>query len=312
MRRGTLFFLVFLLSFMGGCWVIVGTVVKSIRDESEPKVAKNSILHLQLEGIILKPDRFLKNLRKYAKMDQVRAVVIEINSPGGVVGPSQAIYDEILRTRTKLEKPVVVTCSAVTASGAYYAAVAADKIITQPGTMMGSIGVIMEFANLEKLYDWAKIKRYSITTGKYKDSGAEYRPMRTDEQELFQDLVDDVHRQFKEAVADGRKMKMALVESYADGRILTGRQAVELGFADRLGDLQDAIDEAVNLAGIEGEPELFEPPSQRPSLLDLLGGMAEENEAEGSLHGLHRLLKGELVGKPLFMMPGTWDMDLVQ
>lgn len=307
MKRTGLFIAITLLVFIGGCLAFMGAIVSTLKNETDPSVAKNSILILDLEGIIIKPESLLKQLRKYRDRDEIKAVVVRINSPGGVVGPSQSLYEEIKRTREKMKKPVVAYCGSVAASGAFYAAMGADRIVTEPGAMLGSMGVIMEFANLEKLFDWAKIHRFSITSGKFKDSGAPYRAMRNEERELFQNLIDDVHQQFVDAVADGRKMKSSVVEELADGRVFTGEQAVELGLADMVGDFQEAVDEAARLAGIKGEPELFEPPSLKPNFLELMLGLTEDESSEKSLRKLSHVLGMELLGKPLFLMPGTFE-----
>jgi protease-4 len=264
-----------------------------------------SILHLKLEGVIMDGGRFLKGLKKYREDKSIKAIVIEINSPGGVVGPSQEIFQEIKRTREEFKKPVVAVSPGLMASGAYYAAVAADKIVVAPGALVGSIGVIMEFANLERLYDWAKINRYTITTGKYKDSGAEYRPMRDDERELFQTMINEVWEQFKDAVAEGRNLKKADVEPYADGRVMTGASAVKAGLVDNVGTVDDAFKLAADLAGIE-DYEIFEMPKKRPSLFDML-----ESEEDASVQVaekmINKVMKADLVNQPLFLMPGYWS-----
>jgi protease-4 len=280
--------------------------------------AKNSILHLELDGVIMDGRKFLKSLLKYSKNDKIKAIVISVNSPGGVVGPSQEIYDELRHVREDLKKPVVVYSGGLMASGAYYVAVAADKIIVEPGVMMGSIGVIMEFINMEKLYDWAKIHRYTINTGKYKDSGAEFRPMREDERALFQDLVNDVWGQFKAAVAEGRGLKPEFVNQYADGRVFTGSQGVKLGFADDFGTLEDAYDVAADLAGLGDDYEVFEPPKHRNSVLDYFA-QGDDDEADSLSHVLgmgrksgmaamaERVLPLGLANRPLYLMPGAFE-----
>lgn len=300
--------LVLFVVFGGLLVALIGTSAYHMFGEPSAKVkAKNSILHLELNGIILDSKKFLKHLVKYRKDDHIKAVVIEINSPGGVVGPSQEIYEEISRIREEFKKPVVIVSSGLLASGAYYAAVAGDKILVQPGTMVGSIGVIMEFVNLEKLYDWAKVGRYSITTGKYKDSGAEYRAMREDEKALFQDMINDVWGQFKDAVADGRNLEMDQVEKYADGRVITGSQAVQLGFADGFGTLEDAYETAADLANLD-DYEVFDPPKRKPNLFELFA--ADEDDMHGQwgkqVEGvMNKVFRTELANKPLFLMPGA-------
>ena len=295
---------------------VLGSSLISLFGDSHPRVtAKNSILHMDLEGVIMDGRKFIKTLDKYRKDDHIKAVVIEINSPGGVVGPSQELYQEIKRVREEFKKPVVVVSTSMMASGAFYAAVAADKIIVAPGTMMGSIGVIMEFTNLEKLYDWAKVSRYSITTGKFKDSGAEYRPMRDDERALFQDLINDVYEQFKTAVAEGRNLKPDFVSQYADGRVFTGAQGVKLGFADQVGTREDAYNKAAELAGLGDNYEIFDPPKKRPGLLEMITGGGEDEDAvtklsknfRGELAGVvDHLLKTKFNNQPLYLMPGNW------
>ena len=291
---------------------LVGSSAVSLFGDSAVKVtAKNSILHLELDGVILDGKKFLKSLLKYRKNDKIKAIVISINSPGGVVGPSQEIFEEIKRAREDFKKPVVVHSAGLMASGAFYAAVAADKIIVAPGTLMGSIGVIMEFMNMEKLYDWAKVKRYSITTGKFKDSGAEYRAMRDDERALFQTMINEVWEQFKDAVAQGRGLKKEFVNQYADGRVFTGAQGVKLGFADDLGTLEDAYDVAADLANLD-DYEVFEPPKHKPGILDLLGQAEDEEGADSAIEKsvnavTNKLLHTQLSNRPLYLMPGAME-----
>lgn len=304
MRKGLwrLFtFVVVVVVFIAG--VVSGSMgFFSSREKHVP--SSGAVLVLDLEGIIADSDKFIRPLKKYRNQDRIKAVLVKVNSPGGMVGPSQEIYSELLRTRNEFKKPVVVACTSLAASGAYYSAVAANKIFANPGTLMGSIGVIMEFANLENLYDWAKIKRYAITTGAYKDSGAEYRPMRPDERQLFQSMLSQVHGQFKKAVSEGRKLPLAEVEKYADGRVFTGEAAVALGFADRLGTIEDALREAGKMGGIEGEPEIFEPPKKRPSIWQFVFSSDDEEDAEyrGPAAGF---LRARFIGKPVLLMPGA-------
>jgi protease-4 len=290
--------------------------------ESEKTLtAKNTILHLDMNGVIMNGKKFLKNLKKYKDDDRVKAIVININSPGGAVGPSQEIFHEIKVAR-ELKKPIICVSTGVMASGAYYSAVACDKIVVAPGALVGSIGVIMEFANLEKLYNWAMISRYSITSGKFKDSGAEYRGMREDEKALFQSMIDEVYAQFKTTVMTERKLKEDVVTEYADGRVFTGATAVKLGFADQVGFFEDAVKLAAKEANLGENYEVFEVPKKRMSIFDL-GGGGEEDDVN-SLADYADLLKGQAPGtksveaavkyimkteymnQPLYMMPGYW------
>lgn len=212
---------------------------------------KEGVGIIEVNGVIMDSKKFLKSLSRFEESKEVKAIVVRVNSPGGAVGPSQEIY-EALR---KFPKPVVASMSSVAASGGFYVAMAAQKVFANPGTITGSIGVIMEFANLEKLYEWAKVKRYVIKTGKFKDAGSEYREMTAEERELLQGMVDDVLLQFKQAVAAGRKVPLEEVTKIADGRIFSGNQALALKMIDSLGTLDDAVLEAGKIAGIQGKPK---------------------------------------------------------
>lgn len=293
-------------------------------DKSDTSVVtNNTVLQIDLEGVIMNGKKILKKIKKYKEDDRIKAVVININSPGGAVGPSQEIYAAIKAFRAETKKPVICSSSGLLASGAYYAAVGCDKIVVSSGSLVGSIGVIMEFANLEKLYDWAKVTRYSITTGKYKDSGAEYRQMRPDERALFQDLINDVYGQFVQAVADGRNLKVDFVKQYADGRVMTGSQAVKLGFADAEGTLEDAVKLAAETAKLGKDYKLYEAPTKRPGLWEYIQNDDDDEEAS-SLVGLAKLFskggvdqsmeasvrkvfRAETLNRPMMILPGFWE-----
>ncbi len=271
-------------------------------------ISKHSILKLKLDGVIIDGERFLKSLKKYREEKDIKAIVVEINSPGGVVGPSQEIFAELKKTREEFKLPVVAVSAGLMASGAYYSAVGADKIVVAPGAMVGSIGVIMEFANLEKLYEWAKIERFTINTGKFKDSGAEYRSMREDEKELFQTMINEVWGQFKAAVAEGRKLKPENVEPYADGRVFTGDFAVKNGFADEVGTIGRAYELAAELAGIS-DYDIFEVPKVKPSIFDLFASEDEEAHSSSQIVSelLNKTFNANLLNRPLLLMPGHWQ-----
>jgi protease-4 len=285
-------------------FVVVGGTISSFM-KHEDKVSGKAILKLELDGAIMDGKTFLKDLKKYREVGDIKGILVHVNSPGGVVGPSQEIYSELKRTKEVYKKPVVVSGAGLVASGAFYAAMAADKIIVNPGTLIGSIGVIMEFANLEKLYDWAKVQRYVIKTGAYKDTGAEYRGMREDEKKLLQGLMDDVLLQFKKAIAEGRHMPLEKVTPYADGRIFTGQQAVELGFADQVGTLTDAEEVIGEMTNLGKKPEIFEPPKEYDSIMEFITSNQSESRSEVQAF---KVLTNQfkLMGQPLFMMKGTF------
>jgi protease-4 len=261
---------------------------------------------IELNGVIMDSKATLRKLKDFEEDSNVKAVVLRLNSPGGAVAPSQEIYQSV----KNYKKPLVVSMGSLAASGAYYVAMGAKKVYANPGTITGSIGVIMEFANLEKLYDWAKIQRYVIKTGKFKDIGAEFREMTPEEKALLQGMVDNVLSQFKQAVADGRKLTLDQVTAIADGRIFSGSQAKEQHLVDALGTLQDAIDDAAKQAGLKENPEVVYPEKIRPRWLDLLlDGSSNEDRSEGShslISSLAQLLNGHVEKAVTGLEPGIY------
>jgi len=272
----------------------------------------NSILHLDLVGVILNGKQFLENLKEYREDKGIKAIIINVNSPGGAVGPSQEIYSELIKTRNQFSKPVVCYTSGLMASGGYYVALGCDKIIVAPGALLGSIGVIMSFANLEKLYDWAKISRYSITSGKFKDSGAEYRSMRDDEKKLFQEMIDEVYSQFKSTVKEARKeITPENLQTYTDGRVFTGQKAVDLKYADAVGTYDEAVDAAAAMADLKKDQyEIFSIPKKKKSIFDF-GEEETDDTINGVVkkviqNGVQNLLGLQLMNQPTYLMPGVW------
>lgn len=223
---------------------------------------------VELEGIIVQADQLVRELNEHRENPSVRAVVVRVNSPGGVVAPTQEIYAAIQRIR-KSGKPVVASLGAVAASGGYYVATAADRIYASPGTLTGSIGVIMQMANLEGLLKKVGVDYVVVKAGHYKDIGNFARAMTPEERRMLQTLLDDVYSQFVDAVAQGRKLDRATVESFADGRIVSGQQAKQLKMVDALGGLDDAIEAAAMLAGLPPKPRLILP-RRRFSIFDVL------------------------------------------
>lgn len=229
-----------------------------------------SIGIVDVKGVIANPYPINELIRKYGKEDRVKAIVLRINSPGGGVGPSQEIYTEVKKLKNK--KIVVASIGALGASGGYYIACGADKIVANPGSITGSIGVIVEFVNMKELVEKIGIKGMVVKSGKLKDTGNPFRDMTAREKEVLKNLVDNIHVQFVEAVADGRKLAKSKVEKIADGRVFSGQQAKALGLIDFLGDFYDAVDIAANMAGISGEPRLLFPPKEKLSIIDLIKG----------------------------------------
>jgi protease-4 len=229
---------------------------------------------IELKGVIMDSKRILKNLKDAEEDDAIKAVVLRLDSPGGAVAPSQEIYEAV----KVFPKPMVVSMGSVAASGAYYIAAGTKKIYANAGTLTGSIGVIMEFLNLKKLYDWAKVERFSIKTGRFKDSGADYRDMQPDERAYFQSLVMNTLDQFKGAVAAGRHMTPEEVTAIADGRVFTGLQAKDLKLVDEIGTLADAVKYIAAEAKIKGKPHLVYPSKKSKGLMDLISGAGGEDD----------------------------------
>jgi protease-4 len=223
---------------------------------------------VELEGMILDVDDLVRELKGHRDNPGVKAVVLRINSPGGVVGPTQELVRAVQRLR-EAGKPVVASLGSVAASGGYYAAVAADRIYANPGTLTGSIGVIMQMANVENLFKKVGVDYIVVKAGQYKDIGNFSRPMTLEERRVLQGLLDSVHGQFIDAVAEGRKLDRDTVVKFADGRVFSGVQARDLRMVDALGSLEDAVNEAAKLAGLSVPPSVIRP-SKRFSIFDLV------------------------------------------
>lgn len=206
---------------------------------------------LEINGIIADAKNAIHNLKRFREDSSVKAIVIRINSPGGAVGPSQEIFREIRKTSSS--KKVVASMGSIAASGGYYIAAGADGIIANPGTITGSIGVIMGFTNYQELLRKIGLVPVVVKSGKYKDIGSPVRKMRPEEKKILQNFSRKIHRQFINDIVEGRKMDQAKVEALADGRIFTGEESKELGLVDRLGNFEDAIEWAGRMGGIKGK-----------------------------------------------------------
>jgi protease-4 len=260
--------------------IIAGTVlvlflvtifaIAFVRDGTDSMAWGDGVGLVEVKGLIIDSQETVKQLNAMRKNDNVRAVVLRIDSPGGVVGPSQEIYAEVKKLGEK--KKVVVSMGSLAASGGYYIAAPAAVIMANPGTITGSIGVLMKFSNVEGLMGKIGMKAFTLKTGKYKDAGSPARPMTDQEKAMLQGVIDNAHSQFVRAVAEGRRLPVENVNKIADGRIFTGEQALALKLIDRIGTLQDAIEEAGKLGGIKGEPQVIRPARKKKLLLDMLVG----------------------------------------
>lgn len=220
----------------------------------ESGLSSGKIAVVSVKGVIIDSSSTIEELKQYRKNSAIKAIILRVDSPGGAVVPSQEIYEEIKRT-TKV-KPVVVSMGSVAASGGYYISCPATKIIANPGTLTGSIGVLMELPNIKGLLDKIGVKSEIVKSGKYKDITSPFKPLQQDEREVLQKLIDDVHEQFIKAVSEGRKIPLENIKRIADGRVFTGIKAKELGLVDEIGDFDSAIKVAAQLGKIRGEPEI--------------------------------------------------------
>lgn len=225
---------------------------------------------IDIEGELVDSRMIIDQLKRYEDSRSIKAILLNIDSPGGGVAVSQEIYTEIKRIREKKDKTIVAYLSSTGASGAYYVACAANKIVANPGTVVGSIGVIAEWVNYADLLEWAKLKEIVFKTGEFKDTGSPTRALTDNERKYFQALIDDMYVQFVEAVASGRKLELHEVRSMADGRVFTGRDAHQRKLIDEIGNFQDAVDLTARLVGFSGKPRLIRLSRQRVTLMDLL------------------------------------------
>lgn len=228
---------------------------------------RNKVALVSIEGPILDSVDVVDEIKEYVKDHSIRAIILRIDSPGGAVGPSQEIYEEV--KKASAEKHVVVSMGSIAASGGYYIASPADMIFANPGTLTGSIGVIMEIPNIEGLMSKIGVQTEVIKSGKHKDMASAFKKMDKEDRDILQGVLDNVHEQFIRAVAEGRKLTVDGLRPIADGRIFTGEQAKGLRLVDELGTLEDAIRKAAELAGISGEPEVVSK-KDKISFIDML------------------------------------------
>jgi len=255
--------------FLGGISLLISSLISNSR-QTDIFAKKEGVGIIELKGLIVSSEQILKNLSELRNNSNVKSIVLRIESPGGAVGASQEIYTEVKRTNDL--KPVVASMGSMGTSGGYYAALGANSIIANPGTMTGSIGVIVKFPNLEGLYEKIGYRSEVIKSGPLKGIGASDRPLSEEERSLMQDLIDNVYNQFVRDVAAARSIPKETIIELADGRIYSGEQAFEIGLIDNLGNFTDAIALAADLGGLDTkEPQLIYPRSDKKfSLLNLL------------------------------------------
>jgi protease-4 len=281
-------------------FVVTVWLILAVSDDGLPGGAKVAVVEVQ--GVIgvgtdrgLDTEAIIRTLGEYRDDPAVRAVVLRIDSPGGVVAPTQEIFTAVRRLR-EAKKPVVASLGSVAASGGYYVAVSADRIFASPGTLTGSIGVVMQLANVEGLLKKVGVEYVVVKAGAYKDAGNFARAMTPEERRILQSLLDDVYDQFITAVAEGRGLEIRTVRRFAEGRIYSGRQAHGLKMVDDLGGLEDAIEAAAKMAGLPPKPKVLYP-RRRFSFRELLRN-------EWGLGPVSSMLPAmQTLRTPLYLMP---------
>jgi len=272
---------VFFLGAFSGCLVVfagmalLGVMIAMMGNNdttTRGDVFGDKVAIIPIEGEILGARDTIDALHRYAKNDSVKAIIMRINSPGGAIAPSQEIYEEIRNVRARSGKPIIASLDSVAASGGYYIASACDRIVANPGSITGSIGVILQWMETKDLLAWAKLKPETITSGAMKAAGSPYQDLTDAQRAYFQAIVMQLHSQFVRAVAAGRKGKLteADVSKIADGRVFTGEQALGMKLVDQLGNLDDAVRVAGKLGGISGRPGTIYPKKRTRGIFDAL------------------------------------------
>jgi len=269
MRRHPILFGILLLLGVGMLFFLVITYfTKDGADFS----AKDKVGVVIVKGFIGDSKDTVDKLDEYARDEHIKAVVLRLETPGGAIVPSQEIYEKVLKVKER--KKVVASMGTVAASGGYYIACAADRIVANPGTITGSIGVIAQFSQIEELLKKIGMKSTIIKSGKYKDVGSPMREMTEEERKIIQTLIDDIYEQFVAVVSENRNITKEKIKNIAGAKAFTGRQALEFGLVDELGTMEYSVDLAAKLAGIEGEPDVVYPEEKRGGLLRYILGEA--------------------------------------
>jgi protease-4 len=267
--------------FLGVCFIGAIFVILAVRSAAGPGASFASftggnIAVVDVDGIILSAVTTVDQLRKFDQDDSIKAIILHINSPGGAAAPSQEIYHEVLHIRDEKKKPIVSAVESVGASGAYYIASASNKIYANQASVVGSIGVIMEWTNYGDLLKWAKLKPEVIHAGALKDAGDPSREMTPEERTYFQSLVNDMYGQFISDVAAGRHLPPEQVKTLATGQVWTGEQALPLHLIDQTGGFRQALLETAKSVGISGEPSVVKPYVRHRGLLDIVTSDADD------------------------------------
>lgn len=281
MKSSTKIFIVIvivLLFIAIGIFLLLSSIIAVDElEEVETITGKGEKIALvELKGVILESEKIVKQFKKYRNDKTIKGILFRVDSPGGGVVASHEIYDEVRKTR-EFGKPVIVSMGSVAASGGYYVSCGANKIVANPGTLTGSIGVISQFLRVDPLLDKLGIEMNTIKSGKFKDAGNPFRGMTEDDKKYFQNLMDGVHKQFIEIVSKERNIALKEIMNIADGRVFTGEEAYNLKLVDTLGTLEDAIAITAQLANIKGEPSIVKEVRRKTFFEKLLGETRIEN-----------------------------------
>jgi len=264
------------LVFVGVCFLLIAQAIKHRTTfEYTSRGSGDKIAVVDINDVIFSSEKTVEQIKNYREDKSIKAIILRINSPGGGVAASQEIYEEVKRTRDS-GKIIVVSMGSIAASGGYYISCGANLIVANPGSLTGSIGVIMQFINFKDLAEKLGIKETTIKSGDLKDSGNPFRDVNNKDSVYFQDIIDNTFTQFTEVVAKERKMNLDTLMKYANGRVFTGLQAKEYGLVDSLGTFEDAIRITAGIAGIEGEPRIIREKKRISIFEEILGSKFED------------------------------------
>ena len=289
--------------FKNKIFIIISIVIiLSIIGSFLNKIIKNknivNIGIVDIEGTILESREIVETLNDFNKNNDINGIIVRINSPGGAVAPSQEIFEAVNKISLEDKKPIIASISSTGASGGYYIAIGADKIMANSGSIVGSIGVIISFPIAKSLLDKVGLKFETFASGEYKDSGSPYRDVNLNDQDYFKEIVNDMHNQFITEVSKQRNISIKKIEALANGKIYTGKMAYENNLIDTLGTFEDALILTKNMSNIKGEINLIYPDKDEPFLYDLIGMNTSD---------LFNYVKNKFYKMPLYIMGGVYD-----
>lgn len=276
-------YLFFILTFTSivSCFVLLVSLIFKVGASRSEFILGDRVGVIEITGVILDSKKVINDIKEFREDDTIKAIVLRIDTPGGEVGPSQEIFQEVRKTIQS--KDIIASMGSVAASGGYYIAAGTSGIVANPGTITGSIGVLMGYTDLQEVFRKIGLKTVVVKSGEYKDMGSPMREMTERERDVLQDFVDQIHQQFVRDAALGRNMDPEKIELLADGRIFTGEQAKYFGLIDRLGNLEDAIEWAGQRGGIKGKISTVYPKEDDLEFMDYLFGSALEQMVEKAL-----------------------------